>query len=204
MTEDAAARRRAKILNRGVDRLAQLQQPLPPPSVQSSEEAAAAAAADMETSGLRHRVKSSDSEPVEPIGESLLNDSGSFAAGPGTPLSTLFGGGSNAAVATRMETSAIIKSVVVGSTAAALGWTGESLLGPALSWLVLLWILLEFTMRFVQQNVSGRAEQPSGILQLGAMVFDRKSIVYGVAGRLCVFVFAFVVALELRTNVLAA
>lgn len=195
---DAAARRRAKLLARGADRLAQLQQPIPTSAAASTTETETEAAA----------APSAASEAVEPVGESLLTDSSSPGQAPGAPpslASLLMGGGSagNAALLApeRLETSVALKSLLICLLGAAVGWSGEAVLGgAALSWLCVLWLVSELSMRYAAQLLAPAAGPQPAVSQLGSVVTDLTSSVYAVCGRLCVFVFAVVVANDVRAR----
>jgi hypothetical protein len=142
----------------------------------------------------------------EPIGESLLSDSTASAApgsSPASLASVLLGGArSNSALLgpDRVETSVAVKALVVALLGAAVGWAGAPLLGDgAMSWLFVLWVVSELSMRYGAALLSSPAAQPA-MSELGGVITDITSSVYAVAGRLCVFVFAVVVAHDLREN----
>jgi hypothetical protein len=142
----------------------------------------------------------------EPIGESLLSDStanGAPGSNPASLASMLLGGGrSNSALLgpDRVETSIAVKSLIVALLGAAVGWAGSPVLGDgAMSWLFVLWVVSELSMRYGAALLSSPAAQPA-MSELGGVITDITSSVYAVAGRLCVFVFAVVVAHDLREN----
>lgn len=90
-----------------------------------------------------------------------------------------------------------MKALFIAVLGALLGYAGEPILGAAISWLFVLWLLSEFSIRFAAQRLAPPA-QPSA---LGLTVItDLTSSVYAVAGRLCVFVFAFAVTNHFRSN----
>lgn len=199
---DAAARRRAKLLSRGADRLAQLQQQPPPPSSPPPEEPVVVDDSSTTTSQSTSDASPSSTTPLhEPFyGESLLADDASSTASPTSPASlvNLLLPGSAASSSSpllapdRLDVAAALKSLVIALVGAAVALLGEPTLGAAMSSLFVLWIVSELSIRFVAQRLAApsAAPAPFGL----AVVTDLTSSVYAVAGRLCVFVFSFAVA----------
>lgn len=90
----------------------------------------------------------------------------------------------------RLDFAAALKSLLIALVGAAVAFVGKPAMGAAMSWLFVLWVISEFSMRFVAQRLAPpAAPSPLGL----NVVTDLTSSVYAVAGRLCVFVFAFAV-----------
>ncbi len=139
------------------------------------------------------------------MGESLLNESSSPGGLPGAApslASLLMGGKNNALLAPdRLEWSVALKSLIVALVGAAVGWSGEAVLGgAAMSWLCVLWLVSELSLRYASQLLAPAAGPQPSVSELGSVVTDVTSSLYAVCGRLCVFVFAVVVANDARVR----
>lgn len=201
---DAAARRRAKLLARGADRLAQLQQQ-PPPSSTPAQESSTATSESVQSdrpSPLpfdepaygESLLRNDDASPLRPDATSpifnLLQSNNPLSFSSSSSTSTLL-------APDRLDTASAVKALLIGLLGALLGYAGEPLLGPAISWLFVLWLVSEFSIRFAAQRLA--PPSPSAPLAL-TVITDLTSSVYAVAGRLCVFVFAFAVTNHYRFN----
>lgn len=90
----------------------------------------------------------------------------------------------------RLDLAGALKSLLIALVGATAAFLGEPTMGAAMSWLFVLWLVSELSLRFVAQRLAA----PSAPTPLGlGVVTDLTSSVYAVAGRLCVFVFAFAV-----------